>query len=197
VRGSNGAADGQRPKRATSASAFDTTIGPSAAYRPSQLYPSLVSLPSANSVALGYGAYIVPFDGDTHLFDLLGLSQLEASGADILSLLGFPDFLRQGRARAERRPANGLPDLNVLGQQATIGELGDGGDLTYGQLPLLAFALVLLSTLLLIGTVLPPGVVARTPVSPARYESYRQPLTLAAIGILLPVAVVALVVALS
>jgi hypothetical protein len=56
---------------------------------------------------------------------------------------------------------------------------------------------VLLSTLLLIGTVLPPGVVARTPVSPARYESFRQPLTLAAIGILLPVAVVALVVALS
>jgi hypothetical protein len=197
VRGSNGAADGQSRTRPTSASAFDATIGSSAAYRPSQQSPSLVSLPSANSVALGYGAYIVPVDGDAHLFDLLGLSELGASGADILSLLGFPDFLRHGRARAERRPANGLPDLSVLGQQATISDLGNGGDLTFGQLPLLAFALVLLSTLLLIGTVLPPGVVARTPVSPTRYESFRQPLVLAAIAILLPVAVVTLVVALS
>ena len=197
MRGSTGAADGQRPTRATSASAFDTTIRSSAAFRRSQQSPSLVSLPSANSVALGYGAFIVPVDSGADFFDLLGLSELGASGVDILSLLGFPDFSRQGRARAERRPANGLPDLNVLGQQATIGELGNGGDLTFGQLPLVAFALVLLSTLLLIGTVLPPGVVARTPVSPTRYESFRQPLVLAAIGILLPVAVVTLVVALS
>jgi hypothetical protein len=125
------------------------------------------------------------------------LSVLGASGANILSLLGFPDFLRQARAHAERRPESGLPDLDVLGQQVTIGDLGNGGDLTFGQLPLLALALVLLSSLLLIAAVLPTGVVARTSVSPAQYEGFRQPLALAAIAILLPVAVVALAIALT
>jgi hypothetical protein len=85
----------------------------------------------------------------------------------------------------------------VLGQQATIDDLGDGGALTFGQLPLLALARVLLSTLLLIGAVLPAGVLTHTPLSPARYEGLRQPFALAAIAILLPVAVVALATALS
>jgi hypothetical protein len=113
-------------------------------------------------------------------------------------MLGFPEFLRQGRANAQRRPATGLPDLqNVLGQQKTIGPFDEGGALTFGQLPLIALALVLLSSLLVVGAVLPPGVIARTPVAPDRYEALREPLALAAIGILIPVVVVALAVALA
>lgn len=139
----------------------------------------------------------MPVDGSADLLGLLALSELGISGADILSLLGLPDSLRQGRASAQRRPDSGLPDLDVLGQQVTIGDVGDGGALTFGQLPLIALALVLLSSLLLVGAVAPPGVVARAPVSPARYERLRQPLALAALGILLPVAAVALAIGLS
>jgi hypothetical protein len=197
VRGSNRATDGHSRTEARSAPAFGTAIGSSAAYRPSRQSSFLVGLPSANAVALRYGAFIVPVDDGAHLFGLHGLMELGASGADILSLLGFPDFLRQGRARGERRPDSGLPDLDVLGQQATIGDLRNGGDLTFGQLPLLALALVLLSSLFLVAAVLPPGVVARTPVPAARYEGLRQPLALAAIVVLLPVAVVALAAALG
>jgi hypothetical protein len=57
--------------------------------------------------------------------------------------------------------------------------------------------LSLLSSLLLAGSVLPPGVVARTPVSAATLARYRQPLALAAVGILVPVVVFALLVGLS
>jgi hypothetical protein len=52
----------------------------------------------------------------------------------------------------------------------------------------LPLGLVLLSSLLLAVAVLPPSVLARTPLSPASFASYRQPLALAAIGILVPVA---------
>jgi hypothetical protein len=197
VRGSSGAARGQGPSRATSASPFGTAIESRARYRPSQQSPSLVSLPSPSSIAQRYGAFIVPVDGLAGLLGPLGLSELGISGADILSLLGFPDFLRQARASAPRRPDGGPPDVDVLGQQVTIGEVGNGGALTFGQLPLIALALVLLSSLLLVGAVLPPGVVARTSVSRARYDSLRQAFALAAIGILLPVAVIALATALS
>lgn len=115
-----------------------------------------------------------------------------------MSLLGFPDLLRQGRADdADRRPDNGLVPLDILGQQTVIGDVGSGGELTFGQLPLLALALVFFSSLLLVGAVLPPGVVARTPVSPASFARARQPLALAAMAILLPVAVVTLAAALS
>jgi hypothetical protein len=112
-------------------------------------------------------------------------------------LLGFPELLRRGRANAQRRPDSGLPDLSVLGKQRTLVDLGSGGDLTFGQLPLLALGLVLLSSLLLVAAVMPPGVVARAPVEPRRYEALREPLALAAIGILIPVAVVALTIALG
>jgi hypothetical protein len=156
----------------------------------------LVRLPSAKSLARHYGAFIIPVDGNAQLLGLLGLSTLGAS--DFMSLLGFPDFLRQGRADdADRRPDNGLVPLDILGQQTVIGDVGSGGELTFGQLPLLALALVFFSSLLLIGAVLPPGVVARTPVSPASFGRVRQPLALAAMAILLPVAVVALAAALS
>jgi hypothetical protein len=132
----------------------------------------------------------------------LGLAGLNGLGigseADILSLLGFPDFLRDGRARAARRAGSGLDEVQqVLGQQATLTDLDEGGGLTFGHLPLLALALVLLSSFLLVGAVLPPGVVSATRLSPAGYARVRQPLALAAIGILVPVAVVALLVALS
>jgi hypothetical protein len=196
VRGSSRAARGQSPSRATSASPFGTAIESRARYRPSQQSPSLVSLPSPSSIAQRYGAFIVPVDGLAGLLGPLGLSELGISGADILSLLGFPDFLRQARASAQRRPDSG-PDVDVLGQQVTIGDVADGGSLTFGQLPLIALALVLLSSLLLVGAVLPPGVVARTSVSRARYDGLRQSFALAAIGILLPVAVIALATALS
>jgi hypothetical protein len=133
----------------------------------------------------------------TNPFGPHGLS-LGGPGIEGLSLLGLPDFLRQARANPERRAETGLPDLlDVLGQRRTIGELIDGGALTFGQLPLIALALVLLSSLLVVGAVLPPGLVARTPVAPERYEALREPLALAAIGILVPVAIVALAVALA
>jgi hypothetical protein len=157
----------------------------------------LRSLPSPASVALRYGAFIVPVDGGAQRFGLFG-SGLGLHGADIMSLLGFPEFLREARANAQRRAESALPELQrVLGKQETIGGSGSGGALTFGQLPLIALALVLLSSLLLVGAVLPPGVVARTPMPPGRYEALREPLALAAICILLPVAVVALAVALS
>jgi hypothetical protein len=181
--------------------AFASAIASSAVYharyRRTQQSPSLVSLPSANSIARRFGAFIVPVDGGTHLLGLLALSKLGLSEADIFSLLALPDFLRQERADAQRRPDSGLPNLDVLGQQVTVGDLGSGGELTFGQLPLLALVLVLFSSLLLVGAVLPPGVVARTPVSPASFARVRQPLALGAIAILLPVAFVALAAALS
>jgi hypothetical protein len=110
-------------------------------------------------------------------------------------VLSFPDVQRGGRARSTRGPDSGITD--VLGNQAQIGELGEGGALTFGQLPLIALALVLLSSLLLVGAVMPPGIVARTPVSPMQYARLRQPLALASVAILLPVAFVALAAALS
>ena len=84
----------------------------------------------------------------------------------------------------------------VLGQQATAGSLGNDGELI-GQLPLLALGLVLLSSLLLAGAVLPPAFVARSPVSPERFAQFRQPLANSAMALLLPVAFVALAAALS
>jgi hypothetical protein len=152
-------------------------------------------LPSANSVARQSGAFIIPVDAGARLLGLLGLRELGAD--EFMSLLGVPDFFREGRADAQRRAESGLPDLDVLGQQTTIGDVANGGDLTFGQLPLLALVLVFFSALLLVGAVLPPGLVARTHVSPASFARLRQPLTLAAIAILLPVAVVALAAALS
>jgi hypothetical protein len=111
---------------------------------------------------------------------------------------GLPDLVRDTRARMQRRPDSGLGDVQrALGQQATAGSLGDDGELIFGQLPLLALALVLLSSLLLVGAVLPPGVVARGPVSPERFAQLRQPLAHSAMAVLLPVAFVALAAALS
>jgi hypothetical protein len=145
----------------------------------------------------------VPTDGASRGLFGFGQNLLRSGEANLLSLLGLPDFLRIVRAQAARRPdgelgGGALPDVNeVLGQEATLTDLGEGGGLTFGHLPLLALALVLLSSLLLVGAVVPPGAVARTPMSPASYARAREPLALAAIGILVPVAVVALVVALS
>jgi hypothetical protein len=181
--------------------------GSTAGFRPSQESPSLFGLPSSGSLASDFGAFIVPADGGAPArglrgfegIDALGrLSGLQALQAELLSAFGFPDFLRQGRARADRRAGGPLSDARaVLGEQATLGGLDDGGGLTFGNLPLLALTLVLFSSLLLAGAVLPPGVIARARFSPADFARFRQPLALAAIGILVPVAVVALLVALS
>jgi hypothetical protein len=70
---------------------------------------------------------------------------------------------------------------------------GEGGGADFG----VALGLVLLSSLLLGVSVLPPGVVARTPVSSESFARYRQPLALAAIGILIPVVLFALSTALT
>jgi hypothetical protein len=131
--------------------------------------------------------------------DALGRpSGLRGLQADLLSALGLPDFLRYGRAHADRRSAGPLSDRrDVLGAQAKLGGLDDGGGLTFGNLPLLALTLVLFSSLLLVGAVVPPGVIARARFSPADFARFRQPLALAAIGILVPVAIVALLVSLS
>lgn len=173
-------------------------------FGPSQRLP-LVALPTAGAVALDVGALIVPVDAAAQTLEGVRLS--DASGAvaapgllgeaDILSLLGLPGFQREGRAPATRREGRGDADVEVLGQQLSIPDLVDGGALTFGQLPLVALALVLISSLLLVCAVLPPGVVARTPMRVSTFARLRQPLALAAIVILLPVAFVTLLAALS
>jgi hypothetical protein len=187
-------------RTSTTAAVAGAAFGSSGSYRPSQ-EPYLLGLPSSNAAALDFGAFIVPTDGSPRGPFGLGRGALRAGGPSLLSLLGLPDFLRLARAQAARRPEGevaSLGDVNkVLGQQQALSDLRDGGGLTLGQLPLVALALVLVSSALLVGAVLPPGVVARTPVSPAIYARAREPLALAALGILVPVAVVALVVALS
>ena len=172
----------------------------------------LVGLPTPNAVALDFGALIVPVDAAARGPEGLGLSDASGFGfvgadslagahglvgeADVLSLLGLPNIQREDRARATR-PDGGDGKVEVLGQQLAIPELGEGGALSFGQLPLVALALVLVSSLLLVGAVLPPGVVARTPISLNTFARARQPLALAAIVILLPVAFVTLLAALS
>jgi transcriptional regulator with XRE-family HTH domain len=70
-------------------------------------------------------------------------------------------------------------------------------DLTQRNMQLLALGLVLLASLLLLIAVLPTGVVERVRVAPARFQRYRQPLALAAVGILAAVALFALLVAVT
>jgi hypothetical protein len=150
---------------------------------------------------LDRGAFIAPLNaaaGERRRLRPAALGALRAAQVDALSLLGFPDFLRkeERRAQAPTRSSSGLPDVRrVLADQGTIGP-SEGGGLTFGALPLLALSLAGLSSLLLVGALLPPGVIAHTPVSPARFARIRQPLALAAIAILLPVALVSLAAAL-
>jgi hypothetical protein len=200
---SSGAPKGVGARTTTTAAAAGAAFAAGRSYRPSQSAdPYLFALPSSNAAALDYGAFIVPSGGDGRpaLFGL-GTRALRGVEPSLFDLLGLPDFLRVGRAQAVRRAGtelNALPDVKqVLGEQQAISDVGEGGGLTFGQLPLVALALVLVSSGLLVGAVLPPGVVARTPVSPSSYARAREPLALAALGILVPVAVVALVVALS
>jgi hypothetical protein len=199
---SSGSSSSAGPARtATTAAAAGAAIASARSYLPSQ-EPYLLGLPSSNAAALDYGAFIVPTGGVAGggLFTL-GPRVIRSGEANLFTLLGFPDFLRVARAQAARRAGTkvaALPDVEkVLGQQAVLPDLENGGGLTFGELPLLALALVLLSSFLLVGAVLPPGVVARTPMAPTSYARAREPLALAALGILVPVAIVALVVALG
>jgi hypothetical protein len=86
--------------------------------------------------------------------------------------------------------------LYVLAEVADLGG-DDDGELTSSRLRFLALGLVLVSSLLLLGAVLPPSLVARSPVSPATFARYRQPLALAAIGVLAPVTLFALLLAVA
>jgi hypothetical protein len=186
----------------TTAAAAGAAVGSSGSYRPWQEPdPYLLGLPSSNAAALGYGALIVPTSGAARGLFGLGPRAAHTAEGNLLAFLGLPDFLRIVRAQAARRAGSELsplPDVKqVLGQQKALSDLDGGGGLTFGGLPLVALGLVLASSLLLVGAVLPPGLVARTPVSPLSYARAREPLALAALGILVPVAVVALVVALS
>jgi hypothetical protein len=168
-------------------------IASRAASRPSLPRRSVVGLPSSRSAAVDYGAIIKPVDATrgAGLLGSLGLRNPRTGGADVLSVLGLPDFLRDAGAR-ERRPDSGVGNVQgVLGQQATSGGLGNGG-LGSEDLPLFAFGLLAVSSLLLLAAVVPAGVVARTPISPVSFARVRQPLALTAIAILLPLAFVAL-----
>jgi hypothetical protein len=123
-------------------------------------------------------------------------SKRRAALGDIVSLF-FPDSLAERHAPATSRSGNRFPDLQrVLGDQART-DLRDPGGLSFGQLPLLALSLVLLSSLLLLGALLPPAAIAHTPMSYAQFARIRQPLAVAAIAILLPVAVGSLAAALT
>jgi hypothetical protein len=135
--------------------------------------------------------------GDRRGQGLLDRSEQRAGENERPSLL-IPDFPSDGRAQAASQSGSQFPNVDqVLGEQAAI-EPGDGGGgLTFGQLPLLALVLLLVSTLLLTGALLPPGVIARTPLSPVRFARLRQPLALAAIVILIPVAFASLAAALG
>jgi hypothetical protein len=109
----------------------------------------------------------------------------------------IPDFPSDGRTQAATRLGGPFPNVEqVLGDQAAVG-LEDDSGLTFGQLPLLALLLVLVSSVLLVGALLPPGVIARTPLSPLRFARIRQRLALAAVVILIPVAFASLAAALS
>jgi hypothetical protein len=116
---------------------------------------------------------------------------------DVLSLAGFPSFLEGAATPAQARSRAEFPDVRkVLGERATVAK-GGGGVLSFGPLPSLALSLVLVSSLLLVGALLPAGVLARTPVSPVRYARVRQPLAIAAVAILAPLAITSLAAALT
>jgi hypothetical protein len=83
----------------------------------------------------------------------------------------------------------------VAGEVTETAAGSNGRDFANGSLGILALGLVVLSSLLVVLAVLPPRLVARTPVARARYARYREPLALAAIGIFASVTVVALLVA--
>lgn len=90
----------------------------------------------------------------------------------------------------------GLAPLLVIGLVYVLGELvGEGSSSGEGQL--LALALVFLSSLLLAGATMPPGLIARASVSPASFARYRQPLALAGIGITVAITVFTLLNALA
>ena len=61
----------------------------------------------------------------------------------------------------------------------------------------ITLGLLLLSSLLFAASVLPASAVERMPISPAKFARYRQPLALAAIGILVPLVLFGLLVVLT
>jgi hypothetical protein len=153
---------------------------------------------SSGSVALDHDAAVLR-GGGIRRADLRGpaLRGMRAQKRDVLALAGFPHFLKGASTGATGRSGTGLPDVQrVLGDQATVAR-GGGDGLSFGPLPSVALSLVLLSSLLLVGALLPAGVLARTPLSPARFARFRQPLALAAVAILIPLAVGSLAAALA
>jgi hypothetical protein len=144
--------------------------------------------------------FLVPFEAAVRRLrnvDTFSLNLRRARG-DVLSLLPFPQLLGQASARPTRSRDFQAPDVQqVLGEQAAIQvEGGGGGGLTFGRLPLWGLALALVSSLLLVAALVPPAVIAHTPLSPTRFARIRQPLALTATAILI-LALAGLVAALS
>jgi hypothetical protein len=90
-------------------------------------------------------------------------------------------------------PLLGITLVYVL--QDVVAGAGDTerSDLRFG----VTLGLFLLSSLLMAAAVLPLSFIERTPVPSARYARYRQPLALAAIGILVPVVLFTLLIRLT
>jgi hypothetical protein len=84
----------------------------------------------------------------------------------------------------EVRLSEWLPLLAALGPPLVIAL-----PFIFDDVPIHTLGLVFLSSLLLFSASLPQSVVARTSLDSARFARYREPLGLAALGILVPVAV--------
>lgn len=84
-------------------------------------------------------------------------------------------------------------DVSLAEWLALLAALGPpfviGLPFVFNDMPIHTLSLVFLSSLLLLGAALPQGVVARARVSSASFARCREPLGLAALGILVPVAV--------
>jgi hypothetical protein len=147
--------------------------------------------------------------------DLLGnpqdVERIEREYAAFLGLDGGPPVAEAAEAAAVPPPPGrpispvwvlllaALAPPLVLGLVYVVGEVmsGDRDGFTFGASQVLRLGLALLSSLLLVGAVVPPAVIARTPVSPAGFARHRQPLALAAIGLFVSVAVFTLLDALA
>jgi hypothetical protein len=130
--------------------------------------------------------------------------ELDRRYAAFLGLDGGPPAAEVAAAPSAARPARpGLwvPLAAVLAPAlVTAIVLGvgywDSDGLGSDEPPLLALmvGLIIFSSLLLAGAVLPPDAVARAHVPPASFARYRQPLVLSAIGILVPITLFAVLI---
>jgi Helix-turn-helix domain len=129
--------------------------------------------------------------------DLLGENGggelIERRYAAFLGLdLGKPAVAAPAPVAAEAAPSAPSRDVRLAEWLALLAALGPpfviALPFVFDDVPLVTLGLVFLSSLLLVGAALPEGVVARARLSSAGFGRYREPLGLAALGILIPVA---------